>query len=162
MLSFEEKLAIIDSYPELQRRDVSLRRVNYHYEESAHDKKIVVFHLHPNGNGYVYAGLLRNYEADDRGFVNIRDYSADELRTLLEASIHSLSMKVPEAPAKSRRKKTQDGEDSEWIGPNKETLSLKREEDMWYIYAGLNLDMVFETYDEAEQYLVEEGFSPKA
>ncbi|MNR40532.1 hypothetical protein D3C85_1588300 [compost metagenome] len=73
-------------------------------------------------------------------------------------------MKLPEAPVKSKRKKAADGEegDSEWIGPNKETLSLKREEDLWYIYAGLNLDMVFETYGEAEQYLLDEGFSPKA
>lgn len=163
MLSFEEKLAIIESYPELQRRDVSLRRVNFHYEESAHDKKIVVFHLHPNGNGYVYGGLLRNYETDDKGFLNIRDYTADALRTLLEESIHSLSMKVPELPVKSKRKQAASGEgqDAEWIGPNDQSLTLKQEDELWYIYAGLNLDMVFESYGEAEQYLLEEGFSPQ-
>lgn len=161
MLSFEEKLAIIESYPELQRRDVSLRRVNFHYEESAHDKKIVVFHLHPNGNGFVYAGLLRNYETDDKGFVNIRDYAEDALRVLLKESIHSLSMKVPELPVNSKRKQAGggDGREAEWIGPKGQTLILKQEDELWYIYAGLNLDMVFESYDEAEQYLLEEGFS---
>ena len=58
MLTFTEKLAIIESFPQLQRKDVSLGRVNFHFEESVYDKKIVVQHLHPNGNGYVYAGHL--------------------------------------------------------------------------------------------------------
>jgi len=33
------------------------------------------------------------------------------------------------------------------------------EEDLWYLYAGLNLESAFETYEEAEQYLEEEQFS---
>lgn len=76
MLTFEQKLAILDSYPQLERRNVSLGRVNYHYEQSRHEKKTVASHLHPNGNGYVFAGLLRGYESDDKGLVNIRDYSS--------------------------------------------------------------------------------------
>ncbi|MBW7461016.1 hypothetical protein K0U00_43865, partial [Paenibacillus sepulcri] len=78
MLSFEEKLAIIESFPQLERKNVSLGRVNFHFEESVHDKKIVVYHLHPGGNGFVYAGLLRGYETDERGFANIRESSAEE------------------------------------------------------------------------------------
>lgn len=105
MLTFEQKLAILDSYPQLERKNVSLGRVNYHYEESQHDKKTVAFHLHPNGNGYVFAGLLRGYETDDKGFVNIRDYSEFELRNLLDASITSLSIYIPDAPVASKRKK---------------------------------------------------------
>lgn len=105
MLTFEQKLAILDSYPQLERKNVSLGRVNYHYEESQHDKKTVAFHLHPNGNGYVFAGLLRGYETDDKGFVNIRDYSESELRSLLDASITSLSIYIPDAPVASKRKK---------------------------------------------------------
>jgi len=163
MLSFEEKLAIIETFPQLERKNVSLGRVNFHYEESAHDKKIVVFHLHPGGNGFVYAGLLRGYETDDRGFVNIRESSAEELRSLIEESILSLSMKVPEAPQpKSRRKQAAAGEAGgkagSWSGPDGQSLELRLEDDLWYVYAGLNLEMVFETYDEAEQYLHEEGF----
>ncbi|MGQ0517887.1 hypothetical protein ACT453_49800, partial [Bacillus sp. D-CC] len=55
MLTFEEKLSIIESFPELERKNVSLKRVNFHFEESRLDKKNVVYHLHPNGNGFVYA-----------------------------------------------------------------------------------------------------------
>lgn len=105
MLTFEQKLAILDSYPQLERRNVSLGRVNYHFEESRHDKKTVASHLHPNGNGFVYAGLLRGYESDDKGLVNIRDYSEAELRELVDASITSLSMFIPDAPAPAKRKK---------------------------------------------------------
>lgn len=105
MLTFEQKLAILDSYPQLERRNVSLGRVNYHFEESRHDKKTVASHFHPNGNGFVYAGLLRGYESDDKGLVNIRDYSEAELRELVDASITSLSMFIPDAPAPAKRKK---------------------------------------------------------
>ena len=56
MLTFEQKIAILDSFPELERKDVSLGRVNYHFEGSAHEKKTVGYRFHPNGNGYVFAG----------------------------------------------------------------------------------------------------------
>lgn len=39
MFTFEEKLAIIESFPELTRKDVSLKRVNFHYEESVQEKR---------------------------------------------------------------------------------------------------------------------------
>jgi hypothetical protein len=38
-------------------------------------------------------------------------------------------------------------------------LVLKFEDDMWYIFSGLNLEMAFETYEEARDYLREEGFN---
>lgn len=104
MLTFEQKLAILDSYPQLERRNVSLGRVNYHFEQSRHEKKTVASHLHPNGNGYVFAGLLRGYESDDKGLVNIRDYTESELRELLDASITSLSMYIPEVTAPGKEK----------------------------------------------------------
>ena len=160
MLTFEQKLAILDSYPQLERRNVSLGRVNYHFEESRHDKKTVASHIHPNGNGFVYAGLLRGYETDDKGLVNIRDYSEAGLRELLDASIASLSMFIPEAPAPSKRKKkSQSGAESLWTNEDGHTLSLKFEEDLWYLYAGLQLEMAFETIEEAGEYLAEEGFT---
>ncbi|WP_375104862.1 hypothetical protein ACDZ28_12830 [Paenibacillus sp. RS8] len=160
MLTFEQKLAILDSYPQLERKNVSLGRVNYHYEESQHDKKTVVYHLHPNGNGYVFAGLLRGYETDDKGFVNIRDYSESELRSLLDASITSLSIYIPEAPVVSKRKKkTAAAADSIWTNDEGHTLTLKLEDDLWYVYADFNLEMAFETHEEAKEYLAEEGFT---
>ncbi|KIL36734.1 hypothetical protein SD71_06115 [Cohnella kolymensis] len=153
MLSFEEKIAVMDSFPELQRKDVSLGRVNYHYEQSAFDKKMVGFHFHPNGNGFIFAGRFEGYETDDKGFVNVRDYNAEQLRTLVAESIRSLTGEAsPEL---------QDGEEENWTGPNGSSLSVKYEDDMWYIFAGLNLDAAFETYQEAFDYLKEEGFTRK-
>ncbi|MBW7461403.1 hypothetical protein K0U00_45845, partial [Paenibacillus sepulcri] len=89
----------------------------------------------------------------------------EELRSLIDESIHSMSMKVPQAPQpKSRRKQAaasqESGQAGSWKGPDDQTLDLRLEDDLWYVYAGLNLEMVFETYDEAEQYLQEEGFEP--
>ena len=45
MLTFEEKQQIIETIPELTRKDVSMKRVNYHYEESLYEKTVVVQHL---------------------------------------------------------------------------------------------------------------------
>ncbi|MRN51459.1 hypothetical protein [Paenibacillus monticola] len=162
MLTFEQKLAILDTYSVLERKNVSLGRVNYHYEQSQHEKKIVAFHLHPNGNGYVYAGLLRGYETDDKGFVNIRELSEAELRELLDASITSMSIHIPEAPVVNKRKKKAvvAEADSLWVNSDDDTLTLKLEDDLWYVYAGLNLEMAFESIDEAKEYLAEEGFTP--
>ncbi|WP_047152699.1 hypothetical protein [Aneurinibacillus tyrosinisolvens] len=148
MLTFEEKLAIIESFPQLERKNVSLGRVNFHYEESAFDKKIVVYHLHPNGNGFVYAGHLPDYDTDDKGLVNIRDYAADELRSLIKSSIESLS--------DDSEMEEEQGE--QWTGPEEQTLLLVHENDLWNVYTGLNLEASFETYEEAEQYMQEEGF----
>ena len=39
MLTFEEKEAIIKEFPELIRKEVSMKRVNYHYEESKERKE---------------------------------------------------------------------------------------------------------------------------
>ena len=57
-LSFEEKKAIFDDYEELTAVPVSMNRINYHFNASAVDHKIVVRFLHPNGNAFIYAGYL--------------------------------------------------------------------------------------------------------
>ncbi|WP_026695168.1 hypothetical protein [Peribacillus kribbensis] len=151
MLTFEEKLAIIESFPELERKNVSLGRVNFHYAESAGDKKNVVYHLHPNGNGFVYGGRIAGCKTDGKGMVNIRDYSSEELRLLLERSIHSL---------KEEEEMVFEGMEEVWVNKENQTLTLiQEEEDMWNVYAGLNLDGTFNSYNEARQYLEEEGFS---
>lgn len=161
MLTFEQKLDILDTYPQLQRNHVSLGRVNYLFEESLHEKKTVAYHLHPNGNGFIYAGLLSGYETDSKGFVNIREYGEHELRSLIDASIDSLSTATanPEAEAPSPRKKKRAAQ-TDWVDSEGHTLTLKLEEGLWYLYAGLNLEMAFETLEEAQEYLAEEGFTP--
>lgn len=156
MLTFEQKLAVLDSYPELERKDVSLGRVNYHFEGSRHDKKTIAYHLHPNGNGFVYAGLLKGYPIDSKGLVNIREYSEAELRSLLDAAISAMAGYESDSPAPAPKKAK--SQDSHWADSAGNKLELKHEEDMWYLYAGANLEMAFETMQEAEEYLAEEGF----
>lgn len=163
MLSFEQKLNILDSFPELEKRTVSLGRVNYHFEESAHEKKTIGYHLHPNGNGFIYAGLLKGYDKDAKGYVNIREFSEPELRRLVQESIHSLTasdeIPVESHPAPPSVIKTSSG-GGEWVNEDGQVLTLKYEDDLWYIYAGIQLEMAFETREEAGIYLDEEGFQP--
>ncbi|CAM4485971.1 hypothetical protein U9M73_00375 [Paenibacillus phoenicis] len=167
MLTFEQKLEIFKSFPELEQRNVSLGRVNFHYEGSVYDKKTVVYHLHPNGNGFVYAGLLDGYETDAKGFVNIRDMAEPELRRLVKASITALSVRKDEdsvSPSVNSGSKDASLQNTStggvWANAKGEKLTLKYEDDLWYIYSGLSLEMAFETREEAGEYLAEEGFSP--
>ncbi|WP_284644727.1 hypothetical protein [Paenibacillus silviterrae] len=157
MLSFEEKLNVISAFPELERRNVSLGRVNFHYEDSVYEKKTVVYHLHPNGNGFVYVGQLPGFaeEADDKGFVNIRDYDAEQLRTLVARSIRSLSPGITEE-ADAEEGPT---EHQLWKGPDEQTLTVYYEDELWYVFSGEILESAFETYEEVEEYMAEEGFT---
>ncbi|AZV41487.1 hypothetical protein BAOM_0876 [Peribacillus asahii] len=157
MLTFAEKLAIIESFPQLQRKDVSLGRVNFHFEESVYDRKVVVQHLHPNGNGFVYAGHLSPNMTDKKGMVNIREYSEEELRTVVEDSIAYLSH-FDEAEEMVDEFADFEGV---WIGPEKQELTLAQEDLLWNVYAGVNLEECFESPIEAERYLLEEGFRKK-
>lgn len=159
MLDFEQKLTIFSSFPELTRKNVSLGRVNFHYEQSVYEKKNVGYHLHPNGNGYVYAGLVPGEAIDGKGFVNIRDSSEPELRRLIRASIDSLSSqpKVP-SPVSVQMTGSPAALESRWSGPNNNTLLLTCEDGLWHVCSGIQLEAAFETYEEAETYLREEGF----
>jgi hypothetical protein len=159
MLTFEEKLAVIASFPALQRKDVSLGRVNFHYEASMLDKKIVVYHLHPNGNGFVYAEHIPRTAADDKGFVNIREYSAEDLSSLIQASILSLSGKASAHEAIPEVTQTEFVAEESWFDDEGQVLVLREEDELWNIYTGLNLEMAFETYKEAVKYLHGEGFT---
>ncbi len=151
----EEKPAIADSFPELQRKEISLGRVNFHFDQSVTDKKKVAYHLHPNGNGYVYTGELHDVHSDNKGLVNIRDFTAEELRSLIERSIRSLSASGTGASAPAGQAK-----EERWSNGKGQKLELKFEDEdrMWYIYSGLNLDATFDTYVEAKEYLEDEGF----
>ncbi|MBY0202667.1 MULTISPECIES: hypothetical protein [Paenibacillus] len=169
MLNVEQKLEILESYPQLQRKNVSLGRVNFHYEDSAYEKKIVALHIHPNGNGYIYAGLLPNYETDAKGFVNVRDYSEADLRTLLDATLEAMShnpdaVEVTEnvPPPKESAPVILSSSGGIWINEEGHTLTLKYDNDMWCVYADSELEMAFESRGEAGEYLEEEGFKPQA
>lgn len=155
MLTFEEKQAIIETFPELTRKEVSLKRLNYHFEESLYDKTIVVNYLHPNGNGFVYVGDLPQYNADDRGLINIKEATEEELREMIKDSINYLS----DGKVKETQKILVPLE-QEWRNEVGQTLTLMHEDMLWNIYTGLNLEESFESQREAESYLREEGFWP--
>lgn len=169
MLTMEQKLAILDTFTELTRRNVSLGRINYHYEDSASDKKTVVYHLHPNGNGFVYAVHTATWGklADDRGMVNIREFSEEELRAIVAASITSLSPKAPAAHTSQSQinddavseQSTDDSEAEHWFNADEHRVTLRYDNEMWMIFAGPHLEDAFESYEEAVEYLQDEGFA---
>jgi hypothetical protein len=155
MLTFEQKLAIIESFPELERKNVSLGRVNFQLKESKSDKKNIIYHLHPNGNGYVYAGNLKNHHSEEKGMVNIRDFSEKELDKIIRESISSLSpMENPISEAAIIEKLKEE----RWVNNENTQLLLINEDESWNLYFGLNLEDTFGTYEEAEMFLVDEGF----
>lgn len=145
MLTFEQKQAIIDSFPELTKKEISLKRLNYHFEESLFEKTIVVEKLHPNGNGFVFVGDLIAYEneVNDKGLVNIRDYDEQALRKIIAASIDYLR----DEPIIEI-----------WRSGNGEEIQLMFEKRSWSVYYNDNLEETFGTHEAAAQYLEEEGF----
>ncbi|GKV64441.1 MULTISPECIES: hypothetical protein [Sporosarcina] len=151
MLTFEEKQQIIEGFPELVKKEVSMKRLNYHYEESLFDKTVVVQHLHPNGNGFVYVADVKGYEPDERGLVNIREFTAEELRTVIKAAVEALATEPAEAEPLSET----------WQHPNGSTLTVLEEDSFFNVYHGVNLEEGFGDYGEAVSYLKEEGFSLK-
>ena len=148
MLTFEQKQEIIESFPELTRKDVSMKRVNYHYEESLLDKTVVVQHLHPNGNAFVFVAGLPGYDTDDRGLVNVREATEEELRKTIADSIALLSEEEAEEPTVEEI----------WVNGEGVELKLVEEEGAWNIYHGLNLEESFGNYGYAQNYLKDEQF----
>lgn len=152
MLTFEQKQAIIETFPQLTKREISLNRLNYHFGDSLYEKSIVVEKLHPNGNGYVFVGDLLRYEKEAiKGLVNIRDYDELQLREIIEASIEYLAEEEDLA-----------AEPEIYFWKNREgvQLSLTNEERNWNIYFNANLEESFGTKEAAEEYLLGEGFKP--
>ncbi|SOC41967.1 hypothetical protein [Ureibacillus acetophenoni] len=151
MLSFEQKQKVIETFPELTKKEISLNRLNYHFEESLHEKTIVVEKLHPNGNGFVYIGDLLKYEneSNDKGLVNIRDYDEEKLREILSDAIEYLS-EDPEQPIIEQ-----------WASRDGSEIELVYEKRSWNVYYQQNLEESFGTRESAVSYLKEEGFRKK-
>ena len=151
MLTFEQKQAIIEEFPQLTKKEISLKRINYHFEESLYEKTIVVEKLHPNGNGFVFVGDLLKYEkeANDNGLVNIRDYSEQALREIIADSIEYLSEEIDDEPIIET-----------WTDRSHTQLKLVYENRSWNVYHNDNLEEAFGTRETAVEYLREEGFRP--
>lgn len=152
MLTFEQKQKIIEEFPELTKKEISLKRVNYHFEETLYEKSVVVEKLHPNGNGFVFIGDLLKYEKEaNKGLVNIRDYNEADLREIVQASIDYLSEEIEEV-----------GPTIEvWQSREGTTLELIYNQRAWNIFHQDNLEESFGTREAAVEYLREEGFRQK-
>ncbi|EUJ50907.1 hypothetical protein [Listeria fleischmannii] len=149
MLSFEEKKQIIARFTALEEKEVSLGRVNYHYPESKREKSILIKHLHPNGNGYVYAPYLDSDTLDKQGYFNIYNAKEFELVELIEAAISYMD---------SDGDIFEEGQKFTYQSDSGETLELIYENKMWIVYAAGNVEAVFKTLEAAESYLADEGF----
>ncbi|WEA39016.1 hypothetical protein [Lysinibacillus fusiformis] len=152
MLTFDQKQAIIESFSELTKKEISLKRLNYHFMDSLYEKTIVVEKLHPNGNGFIFVGDLLRYEQEaNKGLVNIRDYDEQQLREIIADAIQYLSEEV----------ETEDPIIEIWHSREGDQLQLVFEQRSWNVYHGENLEEAFGTYDAAKEYLLEEGFRKK-
>lgn len=92
-LSFSEKIEICDSFRELRKGHTKPDKTNYYYDGSKTRRKTVVAELRETGNGYIYAGYMKEYKdkVDDRGYVNIDKCVSNEgeFRALLKSVIAS-------------------------------------------------------------------------
>ncbi|MGE6489490.1 hypothetical protein [Paenisporosarcina sp. NPDC076898] len=151
MLTFEQKQEIIESYPKLTKKEVSLKRLNYHFEDSLYDKKTVVYHLHPNGNGFVFVGDLKKYQSDSKGMINIREATEAELREMITDSIGILS-------EEEHYEEEVLNVEQVWKNREGQELKLIQEDTLWNIYHTHNLEESYGSFEEAEEYLLSEGF----
>lgn len=148
-LSFEEKKRIFDSYEELEAVPVSLKRLNYHFKDSAVAKTVVVRFLHPNGNALVYAGYLPKEETQ-KGYVSVLEEDEASLREWVEKAINHL-------------KKTEDGYVDGycelWFNAQGDVLRLTYENPVWSVLLpDGQVEGIFKTKDAGEGYLRDEGF----
>lgn len=149
MLTFEQKQAVLAEFTQLTKKEISLKRLNYHFEDSLYEKTIVVEKLHPNGNGFVFVGSLEKYkEQSQKGMVNIRDFSEAELREIVQDSINYLAEEIDDSPIVEI-----------WTNRDGTTLELVYNYQNYSVYHDKNLEDTFGTREAAVQYLKEEGFN---
>ncbi|WP_239256553.1 hypothetical protein [Listeria ilorinensis] len=149
MLTFEQKQQIFAHFDELEEKSVSMGRLNYHFEGSQREKTLIIKHLHPNGNAWLYAPFLESDDLDKEGYLNIRDLSENEIAHLLKEAIRYLS---------TDGDPYQEGFHEWYQDRNGDALKLSYENKMWIIYTGENVEAVFPTREAAIGYLTDEGF----
>ena len=148
-LSFEEKKAIFDSYTELEAAPVSLKRFNYHFKDSAVEKTVLVRHLHPNGNAWIYAGYLPKEETQ-KGYVSVLDADEAALREWVDKAIAHLKKTVDGY---------EDGYSELWFDAQGDVLRLTYENPVWSVLVSDGqVEGIFKTKEAGEGYLHDEGF----
>lgn len=100
MLSFEQKKAIFRSFQELQEKRLRNNKLNYIYQDSLQRGKILSTQLQPNGSGYINGKYMdgniirtKGYIVDPRGWINIKDFSAEDLHEIITLAMISMSGK---------------------------------------------------------------------
>jgi hypothetical protein len=98
MLSFEQKKTIFRSFQELQEKPISNNRINYIYPDSVQRGKMLATQLQPSGNGYVIGKYIdgetirtKGYVMDNRGWVNIKEFSSGDLQEIITTAMRSMS-----------------------------------------------------------------------
>jgi hypothetical protein len=91
-LSLSQKREILNSFKELTEQVDKNGRYSYRFEDSIDKRKAIAHEFTYTGNGYVYGKNLPDYAklADARGWVNVRDFSATQLRDIVSKQINSL------------------------------------------------------------------------
>ncbi len=89
MLSLEEKRQILNSFKELREELDDFSRYFYYFDQASSRRKIIAREFVESGNGYVYGADLSDYraQADTRGWVNVKYFSAEQLRDILRKAI---------------------------------------------------------------------------
>ncbi|MBY0096674.1 hypothetical protein [Mesobacillus maritimus] len=98
MLTFEEKKAIFRSF-NLEEKQTSNGRINFHYPESKQRGQVVGTQLHTNGNGYVIGKYMSpdtinryGYKIDSRGWIPIKEFTKEQLTDVISEAIKSMSV----------------------------------------------------------------------
>ncbi|PHD95398.1 hypothetical protein [Bacillus toyonensis] len=82
VLSFDQKRKIFNSFPIHEYTTHNGNRTNFKYKN-----KVVVSGLIHTGNGYIWGKDISKhtdkYIIDERGWINFKRFSEDEIRTLL-------------------------------------------------------------------------------
>lgn len=148
MLTFEQKQAIIETFPELTKKEISLKRLNYHFEDSLYEKTIVVEKLHPNGNGFVFVGDMPSYsDVAVKGLVNIRAFNEQALKEIIAKAVAYLSEDTTV--------------EEQWEDAKGQKVTLLFEQRSWVVYFEGNFEEAFGTYKDAVRYLKDDGFDKK-
>ena len=114
ILSLETKKSIFHSFEELIEKSISNNRLNYEYPQSLQRGKKLATQLHPSGSGYVIGKYMdqetiesKGYKVDTRGWINIKEFSENELREVIEIAMMSMNKSMPK-PKPTTRKGTEE------------------------------------------------------
>lgn len=89
MLSIEEKRKILNSFEVLTERIDKYERHFYYFYNSNSSRKLLGREFNTTGEGYIYGEVLEDYNdiCDDRGWVNVKNFSEEKLHDIINKII---------------------------------------------------------------------------